>query len=206
MELTLQALAETEQTGVIAVSDAVFAAEYKLPLITQVVKACMAARHTGTRAQKNRARVRGGGAKPWRQKGTGRARAGTSRSPLWRGGGVTFAAVPTVRKEKLNKKMFRGAMRSILSELIRQNRLMPMDSFEIAEPKTRELVNKLKSVEAAKLLIVTRDAQKNLELAARNLYRVRVSTTAGLNPVSLIDAEKVIITVSALKQLEERLQ
>ena len=147
----------------------------------------------------------GSTAKPWRQKGTGRARAGTTRGPIWRGGGATFAARPRNFSQKLNKKMYRAALRSIFSELIRQERLVAVDTFSISEPKTKEVVAKIKPFGKAKILIITADEDSNLEFASRNLFYVAVETAQGVNPLSLVWADKVIVTSSALKQIEERL-
>lgn len=205
MELSLQALTEANRAGVIQISDEVFAAEFKPALIHQAVVAYLAGARAGTRAQKTRSEVSGGNSKPWKQKGTGRARAGSSRSPIWRGGGVTFAARPQNHEQKLNKKMYRGAMRSALSELLRQDRLLVVDQFTVDAPKTKAALAKLKSVGDAKVLVVVEDFDENLYLAVRNLYRVVVLTAAEVDPVSLVEAEKVIITVPALRQFEERL-
>jgi large subunit ribosomal protein L4 len=165
----------------------------------------LAGARQGTRAQKTRSDVRGGGSKPWRQKGTGRARAGTIRSPLWRGGGRAFAARPQNHAQKLNKKMYRGAICSILSELIRQQRLVVVDSFGIAEAKTRQLVAKLKDLGLDDVLIVCDKPDENLYLAARNLYSVAVCDSDSADPVSLIGFDKVLITVPALQKMEEKL-
>ena len=147
----------------------------------------------------------GGGKKPWRQKGTGRARAGTIRSPIWRSGGVTFAARPQDHSQKVNKKMYRGALRSILSELVRQERLVVVEKFGLEAPKTKELVAKLKQFEMSDVLIITESVDENLFLAARNLYKVDVRDVAGIDPVSLVAFDKVLITAAAVKQLEESL-
>ncbi len=189
----------------IQVSDAVFGADYKEALIHQVVTAYMAGARAGTKAQKNRSAVSGGGVKPWRQKGTGRARAGTIRSPLFRHGGVTFAASPRNYAQKVNKKMYRGALRSILSELVRQERLVVVESFSVDAPKTKQLVGKLKELGIDEALIVVEELEENLMLAARNLYHVDARGVHELDPVSLIGFDKVIITAGALKQLEEKL-
>jgi len=187
------------------VSDAVFGVEFNEPLVHQVVTAYMAAGRAGTKAQKGRNAVHGGGAKPWRQKGTGRARAGTSRSPIWRGGGVTFAAIPRDYTQKVNRKMYRGALRSILSELVRQDRLVTVDSFSVEAPKTKDLVAKLRAMGLQDVLIVTAGEEENLNLAARNLYSVGVCTADQLDPVSMIGFGKLLITGDAVKRLEERL-
>lgn len=185
------------------VADSIFACDFNEPLIHQVVTAYLAAGRAGTHAQKNRAAVRGGGAKPWRQKGTGRARAGTIRSPLWRKGGVIFAAQPRSYEQKVNKKMYRGAIRSILSELIRTDRLALVDSFAMDVPKTKKLLEQLEKLKLGDhVLIVTDAVDENLYLAARNLPEVEICDVAAVDPVSLVGTEKVLITVAALKQLE----
>jgi large subunit ribosomal protein L4 len=189
----------------IQVSDAVFAADYKEALIHQVVTAYANAARSGTKAQKNRSAVSGGGAKPWRQKGTGRARAGTIRSPIFRAGGVTFAAQPRSYAQKVNRKMYRGALRSILSELVRQERLVVVESFSVGAPKTKELVGKLNDMGISEALIVTEEMDENLLLASRNLYHVDARSVQEVDPVSLIGFDKVIITSGALKALEEKL-
>lgn len=191
----------------IEVAEQVFALDYNPGLIHQVVTAYLAGGRAGTQAQKTRSQVRGGGAKPWRQKGTGRARAGTSRSPLWRKGGVVFAAVPRSYSQKVNKKMYRGALRSILSELIRNKRLFIVDELTLETNKTKGLIQKLSKLKISHpTLIVTDKVEANLYLAARNLYEVDVRDVAAIDPVSLVSAENVLITVGALKQLEELLQ
>lgn len=189
----------------VSVSDQAFGRDFNEALIHQVVTAFMADARAGTKAQKSRSDVRGGGAKPWRQKGTGRARSGTIRSPLWAGGGKTFAAQPRDYSQKVNRKMYRGAMASILSELLRQDRLVIVDDFKLAAPKTRELVDKLKGMELRDVLIVNDDADENLYLAARNLYNVGVCDSETADPVSLIGFQKVLMTVDTLKKFEERL-
>jgi large subunit ribosomal protein L4 len=189
----------------VTVSDAAFAREFNEPLVHQAVTAVLAGARQGTRAQKTRSDVRGGGSKPWRQKGTGRARAGTIRSPVWRGGGRAFAARPQNHAQKLNKKMYRGAICSILSELIRQQRLVVVDSFGVAEAKTRQLVAKLKDLGLNDVLIVCDNPDENLYLAARNLYSVAVCDSDNADPVSLIGFDKVLITVPALQKIEEKL-
>jgi large subunit ribosomal protein L4 len=189
----------------VSVSDAVFGAEYKEGLIHQVVTAYMNAARSGSKKQKTRSEVRGGGAKPWRQKGTGRARAGTIRSPIFRTGGVTFAARPRNYEQKVNRKMYRGALRSILSELVRQDRLVVVEAFGVEAPKTKELLGKLKDLDASDALIVTEQFDENLMLASRNLYHVGATSVAEVGPVSLIGFDKVIMTSGALKALEEKL-
>lgn len=192
-------------TGTVEVSEATFGKEYNEALVHQVVTAYLAAARQGTRAQKTRSEVSGGGAKPWRQKGTGRARAGTIRSPIWRSGGTTFAAKPQNFEQKVNKKMYRAAMRSILSELARQERMVVVEEFTVDAPKTKILVNKLKEMELGKVLIVTSDVDTNLFLAARNIPNVEVVDVAAASPVSLVAYEKVLVTVPALRQFEEKL-
>ena len=187
------------------VSDAVFGVDFKEALVHQVVTAYLAGARAGTKAQKNRSAVSGGGKKPYRQKGTGRARQGTIRSPIMRGGGVTFAATPRNYAQKVNKKMYRGALRSILSELIRQDRLVVVEQFGVDSPKTKGLVAKLKELGLDDVLIVTEQADENLMLAARNLYHVDVRDSEQLDPVSLVGYEKVLVTAEALKKIEERL-
>ena len=191
--------------GNVEISDAAFGREFNEALVHQVVVAHMAGARQGSRAQKNRSDVRGGGKKPWRQKGTGRARAGTTRSPIWRSGGVTFAARPQDHSVKVNRKMYRGAIRCILSELIRQERLVAVDSFSVAAPKTKELLGQLKQLELKSVLIVTEEVDENLYLASRNLNGVDVRDVQGIDPVSLISHDNLLITVGALKQLEEAL-
>jgi len=191
--------------GSVEVSDAVFGADFNESLVHQVVTAYQAAARSGTRAQKNRTDVRGGGIKPWRQKGTGRARAGTSRSPIWRSGGVTFAARPQSYEQKVNRKMYRAAMRSILSELNRQGRLIIVDSFALEAPKTKQLVSRLAEMAAKDVLIITASADENLILAARNLYSVDVREPSQLDPMSLVAFDKTIVTSDALKAIEEKL-
>lgn len=189
------------------VTDTVFACEFNEALIHQVVTAFLAAGRAGTQAQKTRSQVSGGGAKPFRQKGTGRARAGTTRSPIWRKGGVTFAAQPRSYEQKVNKKMYRGAMRSILSELIRLERLIVVDSFSAETNKTRDLLAQLAKLKITKnVLIVNELIEENLYLASRNVGHINVRDVAALDPVSLVGTEHVVITASAMKQLEELLK
>ncbi|KAB0463070.1 MULTISPECIES: 50S ribosomal protein L4 [Vibrio] len=189
----------------LTVSETTFGRDFNEALVHQVVVAYAAGARQGTRAQKTRSEVSGGGAKPWRQKGTGRARAGTIRSPIWRTGGVTFAAKQQDHSQKVNKKMYRGAMKSILSELVRQERLIVVDNFSVEAPKTKELVAKLKELELSDVLIVTGEVDENLFLAARNLYKVDARDVAGVDPVSLIAFDKVLMTADAVKQVEEML-
>jgi large subunit ribosomal protein L4 len=205
MELALALPGKKSGKEKISVSDESFSLEYNEPLVHQTVVTYLAGARQGTVQQKTRSEVRGGGRKPFRQKGTGRARAGTIRSPIWRSGGVTFAARPQDHSKKLNRKMYRGAMRCILSELIRQERLHVVSDFEIASHKTRDLITKLKEFGLDNVLIVSEAVEKNLYLAARNLHKVEVLDASGLDPVSLIGFENVLITVPALKKVEEML-
>ncbi|HLQ26144.1 MAG TPA: 50S ribosomal protein L4 [Acidiferrobacterales bacterium] len=205
MKISVIKAADGKAQSELQVSDTAFAADFNEPLVHQVVVAYQAGGRSGTRAQKNRAAVRGGGKKPWAQKGTGRARAGTIRSPLWRGGGKTFPAATADFSQKVNKKMHRAALRAILSELLRQDRLMTIDDFTIETPKTKALVEKLNKLGADDALIVTQNMDQNLYLSARNLHRVNVCNVAGVDPVSLIRHKKVIMTVAAVKRFEELL-
>lgn len=189
----------------VEVSDVAFAREFNGDLIHQVVTAFLNAARQGTKAQKNRSAVSGGGAKPFRQKGTGRARAGTTRGPIWRSGGVNFAAQPRNYEQKVNKKMYRAAMQSILSELARSERLLVVEEFSVEAPKTKQLVAKLKELDVDSALLITEEVDMNLFLSARNLHKVEVVDVAGLNPVSLISRDKVVVTVAALKKIEELL-
>ena len=205
MELSLVKPGNKAGSEKISLSDEAFGRDYNEPLVHQTVVTFLAGSRQGSVKQKNRSEVRGGGRKPWRQKGTGRARAGTIRSPIWRSGGVTFAARPQDHSKKLNKKMYRGAMRCILSELIRQGRLVAVSEFSLDTHRTKDLVVKLSEFDLSNVLIVTDQVEKNLYLAARNLHKVNVLDAAGLDPVSLIGFEKVLITVPALKKVEEML-
>ena len=189
-------------TGKLSVSDSIFSVPYNEPLIYQVITAYMAGARAGTKAQKTRSEVRGGGKKPWRQKGLGKARAGTIRSPIWRGGGVTFAARPRDHSRKVNKKMYRGAMCSILSELVRQDRLLLVDDFNQAEPKTKSFLEKLKALDLREVLIVMDEISENLYLAARNVPCVEVVDTLEINPYNLVGYEKVLMTKNALQKVE----
>ena len=204
MELSIVKPGNTA-AGTVSVSDVAFAREFNEDLVHQVVTAFLAGARQGTRAQKNRAAVSGGGAKPWRQKGTGRARAGTIRSPIWRSGGVTFAAAPQDHSQKVNRKMYRAAMRSIISELARQDRLVVVESVEMEQPKTKLLVKQLADYGLESVLIVSADMDQNLYLAARNLHKVDVRDVDGVDPVSLVAYDKVLITVDAIKKFEEML-
>ena len=204
MELSIVKPGNAE-AGTVSVSDVAFAREYNEDLVHQVVTAYIAGARQGTRAQKNRAAVRGGGKKPWRQKGTGRARAGTIRSPIWRAGGVTFAAQPQDHSQKVNRKMYRAALRSIMSELARQDRLMVIESLDLEAPKTKLLAQQLGEYGVDNVLIVADEVGENLYLAARNLHKVDVRDVDGVDPVSLIGYEKVMVTVDAVKKFEEML-
>ena len=192
-------------SGSVDVAEAAFGADFNEALVHQVVTAYLAGARAGTKAQKNRAAVRGGGAKPWRQKGTGRARAGTIRSPIWVGGGRAFAAQPRDYTQKVNKKMYRVALRSVLSELVRQDRLVVVESLEIEAPKTKLLATKLKDLELDNVLILNEAFDEKIFLAARNLPNVGICDAASIDPVVLIRFEKVLITLPALKLIEERL-
>jgi large subunit ribosomal protein L4 len=205
MELTLRTAEGQIQAKGVMVSEAAFGCAFNEPLVHQVVVAYLAGGRSGSRAQKTRAEVRGGGAKPYRQKGTGRARAGSIRSPLWRGGGKIFAAKPTNYRQKVNKKMYSAALRCILSELIRQERLLLVDDFSIAEAKTRALVARLRALGLDDVLIVTEEDSEGLLRAARNLPWVGVCRAAEVNPLSLVAFDTTLITASALSLLEGRL-
>ena len=204
MELSV-VKAGNKAAGTVAVSEANFAREYNEALVHQVVTAYLSGARQGTRAQKTRSEVAGGGKKPWRQKGTGRARAGTIRSPIWRSGGVTFAAKPQDHSQKVNRKMYRAAVRSILSELARTERLMIVEALDVEQPKTKLLVETLKGYGVDSVLIVADNVDKNLYLASRNLHKVDVRDVEGADPVSLIAYDKVMITVDAVKKFEEAL-
>ena len=201
MELTI-----TGSGNSVAVSDATFSREFNEALVHQVVTAYMAGARQGTRAQKTRSEVSGGGKKPWKQKGSGRARAGTIRSPIWVGGGVTFAAKPQDHTQKVNRKMYRAAMQTILSELVRQERLVVVEELTVSAPKTKELTAKLKEQDLLdSTLIVSDEVDQNLYLASRNIPRVDVRDAESVDPVSLVGFDKVVVTVSALKKIEEML-
>ncbi|CAD6511325.1 50S ribosomal protein L4 [Candidatus Profftia tarda] len=187
------------------VSETTFDCDFNKALVHQVVVAYAAGSRQGTRSQKTRAEVTGSGKKPWRQKGTGRARAGSAKSPIWRSGGVTFAAKPQDHGQKVNKKMYRGALKSILSELVRQERLIVVDDFTIEAPKTKLLVQKLKEMSLKEVLIITLAVDKHMFLAARNLYKIDVRSVTGIDPMSLIAFDKIIMTDEAMKKVEERL-
>ncbi|MFQ5659568.1 MAG: 50S ribosomal protein L4 [Gammaproteobacteria bacterium] len=201
MDLTLHQAGKKRQ-GKMAVSDAVFAARFNEPLIHQVLTAFMATARSGSKANKSRSEVSGGGKKPWRQKGLGRARAGTIRSPIWRGGGTTFAAKPRDFSKKVNKKMYRSAICSILSELVRQERLSCIDEFKLDEAKTGQALEKLSALGLDEVLIITDEVTENLCLSTRNLPHVDVIDTAEINPYSLVGFEKVLITRAAVEKVE----
>ena len=189
--------------GTVEVSEAAFGMEFNQDLVHQAVVTFLAGARQGTRAQKNRAAVSGGGRKPFAQKGTGRARAGTIRGPIWRGGGVTFAAQPQDHSQKINRKMYRSAMRSIVSELARQDRLVVVNDFDVDAPKTKGLIAKLAEYGLQQALIVTEEVSENLYLSSRNLHKVDVRDAVAIDPVSLINSDKVIVTIAALKKIEE---
>ena len=192
-------------SGSVDVAESAFGAAFNEALVHQVVTAYLAGARAGTKAQKNRSAVRGGGTKPWRQKGTGRARAGTIRSPIWVGGGRAFAAQPRSYDQKVNKKMYRAALRSVLSELVRQDRLVVVESIDLEAPKTKLLAGKIKELGLDNVLILNEAFDENLFLAARNLPNVRICDAASIDPVVLIRFEKVLVTLPALKLIEERL-
>jgi large subunit ribosomal protein L4 len=193
------------ENGAVGLSDLAFGREYNQDLVHQVVVAYQAAARQGTKAQKNRAAVAGGGKKPWAQKGSGRARAGTASSPIWRSGGVTFAAQPRNFEQKVNKKMYRAAMQCIVSELARQERFVVLEDIELAAPKTKDLVKLLAQYDITDALIVTEELSENLYLASRNLHKIDVIDAEAIDPVSLVGFDKVIVTVAALKKIEEML-
>lgn len=202
MDISLTTASGTA-SGKVSVSDLTFGREFNEGLVHQAVTAYLAAGRSGTVQQKTRSDVRGGGAKPWKQKGTGRARAGTIRSPLWRGGGKIFAARPQNWSQKLNKKMYRAAMQSILSELVRQDRLVVVDKFEMSQAKTKQLLGTLAAMNLPSVTIVLEQTDHNVMLAARNLAHVDVVDVTAIDPVSLLRFEKVLVSVAALKKLEE---
>lgn len=205
MSLQVPAINASDSAGSVEVSESVFGQPLNETLVHQLVTKYLAGARSGTKAQKNRSAVSGGGAKPFRQKGNGRARAGTTRGPLWRTGGVTFAAQPRSFDQKINKKMFKAGIKSIFSELLRQDRLIVSNDIIPSSPKTKDLVGKLKDVDAKKVLIIADDINENLELSSRNIPNVAVTTTRCLNPVLLVGADKVVVTAEALKQVEEHL-
>ena len=205
MKINVMNAANTSKQSEMEVSDVIFAVRFNESLVHQVVTAYQSGGRQGTRGQKTRAEVRGGGSKPWRQKGTGRARAGTSRSPIWRGGGRIFAATTRDFSQKVNKKMRRAALRAIYSELLRQDRLLTVDDFKVETTKTKLLSDRLNKMNAADALIVTDNMDRNLYLSARNLPYVDVRDVQHVDPVSLIRHEKVIMTVGALQRIQELL-
>lgn len=202
MELPIFSGSGLNSDDKVAVNDTVFGAVYNEPLIHQVVTAYMNGSRAGTKKQKTKAEVRGGGKKPWKQKGTGRARAGSIRSPLWRGGGKTHAAVPRDFSQKVNRKMYRGALRSIVSELTRAGHLVITESFSVEAAKTSTLIEKLKVFDTQDILLVTEAVDQNLYLSARNLYKVGVTDVAGLDPLALLTHKKVVMTTESVKKLE----
>jgi len=205
MELNMITASGNASKKTVEVAEDIFARDYNEALIHQVVTAYLAGARSGTKGQKNRAAVAGGGIKPWRQKGTGRARAGTMSSPIWRSGGKTFAATNRDFSQKVNRKMYRAAFKSIVSELVRQERLLVVSDFALEAPKTKELAAKLKQLELGNALIVTSEFDENLYLSSRNLININYAEAGRLNPVSLIANEKVLITADAVKKLEEAL-
>lgn len=196
---------KTVSGSAVELSEVAFGREFNEALVHQVVTAYLAGGRQGTRAHKSRADVSGGGKKPFRQKGTGRARAGSIRSPIWVGGGKTFAARPQDWSQKVNRKMYRGAMQCILAELVRQDRLVLVEEFAVAAPKTKELLAKLNDLNATRALIVTESVDENLYLAARNIPHVDVVDAAAIDPVSLIAFDKVVMSVAAAKKIEVEL-
>ncbi|GAW85089.1 large subunit ribosomal protein L4 [Bathymodiolus platifrons methanotrophic gill symbiont] len=205
MSVKIPALNSADSAGEVEVSEDVFGREYNEALVHQLATKALAGLRSGTKAQKNRAAVSGGGAKPWKQKGSGRARSGTIRSPLWRSGGVTFAAQPRSFDQKLNKKMYRAGIRSILSELLRQNRLVASSDIMPTTPKTKELVAKLKGLSKKRVLIIADELTENIYLSSRNVVNLEVTTANELDPVMLIAADNVIATPAALKAIEAQL-
>jgi large subunit ribosomal protein L4 len=205
MSLQIPAIGNQDSAQAQDVSEEIFGQSYNETLIHQLVTKYLSAARAGTKAQKTRSDVSGGGAKPFRQKGTGRARAGTTRSPIWRTGGVSFAASPRSYVQKLNKKMYKVGIRSIFSELLRQDRIAVSNDIIPETAKTKDFLAKIKGIDAGRILIVIEEINENLILAARNLPYVAVLTPSSVDPVSLVYADKVLVTASALKQIEERL-
>lgn len=206
MELSLVDEKGAPGSATVTVADTTFGAEFNETLVHQVVTAYMAGARRGTKAQKSRSDVRGGGRKPWRQKGTGQARAGTRSSPIWRSGGVTFAAKPRDHSQKVNRKMYRAAMRCVLSQLVREERLMVVDDFEVKSLKTRDLAARLETLGVSDVLLLVEEPSVELLLASRNLHAVAVAEGHDVNPVTLIAFDKVVATKASLQALEERLQ
>ncbi|QBZ82282.1 50S ribosomal protein L4 [Hydrogenovibrio crunogenus] len=205
MDLKLIELASGKEAGSVKVSEAIFGAEFNEALVHQVVNAYLAGARSGTKGQKNRSAVRGGGAKPWAQKGSGRARAGTSRGPIWIGGGRAFPGHNRDFSQKVNKKMYRGAMKAIFSELARTERLVVVDDFKIEAPKTKDFVAKLNTLNLKDALVITEGFDEYLYLSARNLYHADVCDVASIDPVSLVGFKSIVVTQGAIKQLEEKL-
>lgn len=206
MELEIKGIDGQSSGANVTLNQDIFGAAFNESLVHQIVTAYQATARQGTKAQKNRSAARGGGAKPWRQKGTGRARAGTNRSPIWRGGGNAFPAAPRSFSQKINRKSFKSAMRSILAELVRQERLIVVDEFKFDEPKTRALSSSLAGLDADNALLIDVQGNTNLELSARNLPFVSVATSSQLSPVDLVNHEKVVISQQAINELQEKLQ
>lgn len=202
MDLQLTTATGKASQKKVEVSDATFGNEFNETLVHQVVTAYLAGGRSGTRATKSRSEVKGGGTKPWRQKGTGRARSGTIRSPIWRTGGHTFAHKPQDHSQKVNRKMFRIALRNILSELVRQERLVLVDELKLEAPKTKQLAEILKTLGLKRTLIVVNEMNDNLYLASRNLHEVNVCEAKRIDPVSLVNCDKVLMTVEAVKEIE----
>ncbi len=205
MTLQVPVINDQDSASAMEVAEQVFGQLFNETLIHQLVTRYLAGARAGTKAQKTRSEVSGGGIKPFRQKGTGRARAGTTRGPIWRSGGVTFAAKQRSFEQKINKKMYKVGIRSIFSELLRQERLVVSNDITPTTSKTKDFNQKLKSIDGKRILIITDEVNENLILASRNIPYVEVATAESVNPVSLVSADKVIVTSSALKQIEERL-
>lgn len=206
MELNLTTASGKASEKTVEVSEETFNKDFNEALVHQVVTAYLAGGRAGTKAQKNRSAVSGGGAKPWRQKGTGRARSGTIRSPIWRSGGTTFAAKNRDFSQKVNRKMYRSAMISIVSELVRQDRLLVLTEMKMDGPKTKELADQLKALSAQNALIVTADFEQNIYLSSRNLINIEYTDAQHINPVNLVRYEKIIMTADAVKKVEEMLK
>ncbi len=205
MSLQIPTINDQDSAGVIEVSEAVFGCAFNETLVHQLVTSFLAGARAGTKAQKNRSDVSGGGKKPYRQKGTGRARAGTTRSPLWRSGGVTFAARPRSFEQKLNKKMYKSGIKSIVSELLRQDRIVVSNDILPKSPRTKEFYSQIKGVSGGNLLIITESEDINLTLATRNIPNIEITTADAVNPLQLVAADKVIATSAAIKKIEEHL-
>lgn len=203
MSVSVAVHKQGKPTESLQLSEVVFNRPFNEPLLHQVVTAILASQRQGTRAQKTRSEVSGGGAKPWKQKGTGRARAGSIRSPIWKGGGKIFAAKPQCYKQKINKKSYTSAVRSLLSELLRQERLIVVDELTVSQPKTKVMLEQLKAYQYDSVLIVSDAIDENLYLATRNIPNVALVDVVEVNPVLLIGFDKIMMTVEAVKQLEE---